>query len=546
MATYSPGFQGSETSGVRIFIYRLLEDPVVEFRDKRSTVELISPYTDPKVVSVSTSKSMGEVDNPFSIVLKSTEDLTEWFIDADWVDIEFTKHGDIHHVMRGVIDEVRESVMVNKRATDRTFTITGREYGKIWSDTPLFFNKFIGENVVGAAVQKAFSMGGKEVPFGDPRKVVKGMLFNFLRSDAEEIAQVQGVDQDLSLFDEVLKRNITEEQLLADLTSDENTDDTGLVTRQLAEKRIGKASWYLPAMPGIKYGSFFVDNIYYKKPLRMFPERTSPEISLMNIEDGSLWELAKEWSDPHFCELYPDLLDSGTLDYIKSPKDRYRTRMGVILRDKPFMTRHATKGSSSSGSIDNSEWFNLPEASVPEQAISMMNLGRGGTSRLNAFFLAPKLTQELKIDGINLQLPVWDVTDITQRGIRRLDVISPYIVVYENEDGLVGMTQSQRERLVDWYALGPYMYNGTINLSIGMPDIRIGSKLKLVRGFSEDNIIFYVEGVSHSWDLDTGMQTSVTVTHGFKGTDTDRRNAVVEIPNRFRHAIKIKDPKKKK
>jgi len=188
----------------------------------------------------------------------------------------------------------------------------------------------------------------------------------------------------------------------------------------------------------------------------------------------------------------------------------------VVYRDKPFP--FSTKsGEITLPSGTNSAWFQLPKFVIPRETIKSMNIGRGGAERFNTFFVVPMLQQETIGQLPQLVQPLWNKNDILAHGLRRFDVSSKY---YALGAELITLTNMQREMVRDWYSMNPYLYNGTIELGMGMPDVKIGTRVVIPGATSEEqDETFYVESVSNSWSFGAGIKTTLGVTRGWRGTD---------------------------
>ena len=483
-----PGFQKSETSSAEVTIYSQSGDPVI-YRSE-GMQELIGRHReDPNhsLISVTTNKSL-EGTGTFVITLKPAQGakLTPFdqFVDDDWVDIVFTRHGRRWHTMRGLIDRIeRTKTVAGNGATSTTYTITGRDFQKVWEQTPIWFNRFTLENVEGAWAYKVYS----NIPNlgGNPAKLVQAFLIGWLQ-------QFGGV---------------------------------------------GRANWDMPKMPN-SAGNFLVDIAGANADINFtgvtlqnfntdgftnYPPRYAIDPSLMS-PSGTLWTLAKEWSDPAFCELFCDLGKQGTQLLPDEEVDLTDGTMCVFFRDRPFpMTSSVVDDeynkADALGLNKDSAWFALPTHTISRQEIQQDIVGREGTERMNAFFVSPQLQQELvAAGGVELMQPLWNKEDIRKHGFRRYDVYSHY----KTQNGkLLTLSTVQRYMLQNWYAMNPYLLSGTINLGHGRPEIRIGTRIRIPGDTGDNNRdeTYYVEGVSNSWKFGVGIRTALTVTRGFIGTD---------------------------
>jgi len=471
-----PGFQGSETSNARVHVYQHGDDPIILNGIAGATEIEGRRASDPSscLVSVQTSKALGAPSGSFVLTVKGSKavgnEVFEWLADDDWIDVVFYRHDQPWHVMRGLVDEVRQSTVVSGTgATVETYTISGRDFAKIWEITPVWFSPYADNDLVTDAVgHKTFDALPSVV--GDPPTAVKAYLKSFL----EAVSQNAGVN------------------------------------------------WNPPkGMPAIENDSFlesvgFDDSAYSNIPAR---KQFNPNYMMPS---GTLWQLAQQHSDPLFTELYADLLPNNDAFAAElasgDPVGLGDAKMTVVIRDKPF------PNVAESGKDDN--WGGLPLAIVPRQQIKSADLGKSGLERFNAFFVASLLHQEQTgKDALSIIAPLINLEEIKRHGMRRMDVQSQ--MAPDALDFGV-MAEQQRKIIRDWYALNPYLISGTINLGMGRPDIRIGTRIAIpgVAADQSDMETYYVEQVSHSWQYGSGLKTTLGVTRGWIGDDSTYRDAL--------------------
>lgn len=484
-----PGFQGSETTSVEVTIYNQGDDPIVltggttEFQTHRHGPVSGPGTSTPSLTGVNTFKALGAPSGSFNLTAKSFRpnpnfiDLFDQIVDDDWVDIVFTRHGRKYHTMRGLVDDVRrDRVVSGTGATSEVFTISGRDFGKVWEITPVWFSPQARENVHGHVAAKVFTskaeledsgVAGDSLVLENPAAAVRGYMFGFL----EELSG------------------------------------------------LGRANWNPPdTVPNIINGSF-IESLYLNVDrFSNVPERIGIDPNFI-MAGGTLWDLAKEWSDPLFTELFVDLLPDGDPAYVNRqqgdelPIDQ--TKMTVVYRDIPFpIVGEEWTGDSGS----SSPWFSLPLYIIPRESIRSFNIGRSGAERFNAFFVTSPLHQEaLGANAIDIIAPLWDKEDILRHGLRRFDVSSKYGAAGAE---LLNLVEQQRTAIRDWYAINPYLFNGTLELGMGIPDIRVGMRARVPGATTEDHDeTYYVESVGHNWTYGPGLKTTLGVTRGWRGKD---------------------------
>lgn len=487
-----PGFQGSETSSAELVIYTQKGDPVVfvganQERDERidlSGRKLEDPQ--PALLSLGTHKGMGSPSGKWQATLKPSgragENLFNRILDDDWVDITFSRHGRRWHTMRGLIDEVRKTTTVaGTGATTQAFQLTGRDFGKIFEITPIWFSIFTDDAISGGVSYKVF--GGQTNIQGDPFATVRGFLEGFL----QELAGA------------------------------------------------GRAIWqFPPTMPNALGGGTFVDNLHFvSDEFSNDPARVGLNPNYL-MPQGTVWEMAQEWSDPMFHELFVDTLPPFPEVNLANEFEADDILHTVVFRDRPFP---AVEDGPNGETGKDGQWYRLPLHIIPRQSIINNDVGRSGLERFNAFFMAPQIAQEVvKAGAIDLYEPLWSPDDILRHGLRRFDVMSKYTSA--NAD-LLTLSSRLRTRVRDWYCINPYLLNGTINLAIGAPNIHIGNRVRIPGTHGPDfDETYYVESVDHNWSFGPGLRTSLGVTRGWIGTEDSYLDALgllagnYEIPKR--------------
>jgi len=487
---YKPGFQESTHSGVRVTIYQHGIDPVVAFPiggtfplDGRKRSD-----DAPSVIGVNTSKDMGSASGSFSIQLKPSavaESLLDRLEDDDWVDIEFLEHNRPYHVMRGLLDEIRSTKAVGGHgATMESFTLTGRDFGKIWETTPVWFSPLATNDIISQAVAIEVFNGIPGV-LGNPAQAVEAYLKSFLEQSSQQAGP----------------------------------------------------NWNPPrGMPGIIKDSFIPSVNFSSGGFRNVPERINFNKNYLQ-PNGTLWDLAVQHSDPLFCEVYADLQPHGNPYGAEianrtamEPKD---TKMTVTVRDKPFPISRTTQQMLP----DYYEGI-VPLIEIKRQDVLTADVGRSGIERFNAFYVASLILQEeMGSEALTLLSPLIDLEDVKLHGLRRMDVQSSCAPSAKNINAGL-MAEQQRHLIRDWYCLNPYFLSGTITLGRGHPEIHIGNRV-IIPGASISRTeqlkdeIYYVESVSNNWQFGTPTQTVLGVTRGWRGDDDSYRRTLNQMVTKY-------------
>jgi len=487
-----PGFCDSDHTYPEIIIYQHGVDPVVLDAAIVSLDGQQMSDGGASIFSVTTRKDLGAASGTFSISLKpskSSEELFKTIVDDAWIDIILHKNDQSFHVMRGLVDEIRRNRRVSgSGATSEVYTISGRDFGKIWEQTPVWFSPYDKGFLSGATSTLVFE--GNPKNWDSPGKAPISLLKAFMRI----LTETTGVD------------------------------------------------WAPPpAMPGVIPGSFTANISFGDDPTGMSKYyQDLPPTKQFNpsgmIPDGMMWDLAKEYSDPMFTELYVDLLPFGdpfsNRMSLGDPFSVLETKMTVVLRNKPFPILPL---SSFPGYV--STWMKLPTHMLARQEIVSDDIGRSGYERYNTFYAAQRMLVETQAaDALYMMGSLSSAESVNKHGIRRLDIQSCAVPTGPVSDPLV---KHQRNLIRDWYCMNPYLLSGTFQLGHGRPDIKIGNKLYL-RGQksvnpldTEPDEIYYIETVDHTWTAGPGLRTNIGVTRGWIGLEVEYMAALAQVVARY-------------
>lgn len=516
------GFQGSETSRAEVTIYSHGDEPgLFQLGDKFTLHGPFATGGAPTLVRVETNKSLGVAAGTFSFDVKADRaglSIVGSVSDDDWVDIVFTRWGVKTHVMRGQIDDIRRATVVDASgATTDVLRISGRDFGRIFELTPIWFD-IITDGALGAGAT-ARVLESNAAFFADPATTTESLLAGFL-------SEVQG---------------------------------------------IGRANWELPpSLPSLiaeaDGTATFAKNIcFFDTDFVNHPERSNAiDFSIFPGENQSIWEFAMAWADLPICEVYTDLLatftegapviaDTGkpqpsfsvprdTVDYSTPQNDPIEpvnldpdlSVMSVVFRDRPFPTLTRVKDDGVTPEpISEGPWFTrLKVYEVTPQHVTFRDVGRSGAERKNAFYAAPRLVHELTGGYFDYNGPLWNPDDMKRHGFRRDDTTFNYVSGAGGD--LLKLSQIYRQRMRDFHCMNHLFLHGSIMLGHGRPDIRIGHKLRILGATEDENETYYIETVKNAWALAGGVRTTVGVTRGWVGSDLLLIETFNEIVSAYR------------
>lgn len=478
-----------------IVVYPRHTDPILVRPKGESEESTESNSLGMRLLSVETQKSLGahgtwtaEVKVPRS----RRRDFEQAIVDGDWVDVVMQRGRRRHHVMRGLLDSIDpiESLGSSSSAATLMYRLSGQDHGVIFDSTQLWFSVFSEENVMGGAHLRASALVGKLFGLGGVRETITGLLFGFLA--------------ELSTY--------------------------------------GRALWNLPAqMPG-------GDRPFAQACARLYdpsvddPARIATGAATMTYENGLIWRLAQEWSDPQWNELWCDLARTAPANAVvagdlmdsidqSASWDQYvlhdtdalepaDTQMAVFLRRRPFPT------AEDPGGLSAGAWSQLPTAIISPSEIDTAPRHRSGAERFNVFEVLPATLQEIAAKSVDLLAPLMDQEDMRYRGPRPMTMRSRYHADLSQGGSDDTLAATQRRILRDWHCLNPYLYSGTIDLATLRPGIRIGTRAcvtenptHLSGSDAERDLTYYVEEVGHRWVAPGRGTTKLSVTRGYQGDD---------------------------
>lgn len=502
-------------------------DPFQPERDTARPVHVnwIADEADAGLVNFQWSKDMGQPAGRWTATFKElpTGGSLDFrsISDGDWVDIGVLRNGLMIPLCRGMVDAVREHTRSAQGATVRTWLVTGRDHGLIW-DYPITWTSVwvqtlgeISRGIMTTAVKGA--VGGRpdkifailtEAAFGTGRSAGQWEL-------PPALADLVGGK---TCFWDVLKvvpfaasRNHPMLGLRGSYWNEALLWNTGAQTLHQALQ-----TWCNPLLNELYYDLLL--------PAGFLPKNNLNDFLLARGADteSSIPLRAREGFQPP-RSLAPK--------FSLSPNDTQFGQMAAFIRERPFLS--TVEGS-------DSMWFSLPTWTIPDWLILQADLGRGGHERYNLFELLADIGMGPSQEQPPQAKPVWNKVDIKMHGLRVMQQSTHFLAQLESTGPADWFAERKTwlQLLVDWYAPSPYLRQGQITVKAILPEVRIGHRLIIDPGGSEDQREqFYVEGVAFDYNFPPGGgSTTFTVTHGFQGTDGDYLSAVKDASAFFEEA----------
>lgn len=233
-------------------------------------------------------------------------------------------------------------------------------------------------------------------------------------------------------------------------------------------------------------GTKLLDRIHLSLSAR--PDYTILDVSGLLNYQGSLWQLLKEIQNSPFNELFWEMDDSG-----------YPT---LYLRPTPF---------------NKDKWTKLPYTEIIDEEYVGDSIGRSDleTYTLYSVNCMTMLSSENQTNSFGY-VPLWYPAYFPKYGIRRLDAVSLYTMYASAEDAETTEAKCLEgtKDLFNWNIKNNSMFNGNITVR-GSNRYKVGTRTKLLC----DGLEFYIEGVSHMFNIYDSYKTNLAVTRGLVPSD---------------------------
>ena len=355
---------------------------------------------------------------------------------------------------------------------DADFVVSGRDFGVVYVENNIFFNKLYSEGKFQEAI-------GGQLKATD-LKDVAGLLKIFHQGFFSPADLGFGVENAGSLLKNVPVQWLLPQKLFQAL---------GLQPRNNAP--------YYGNIPGL------LDN--FKQTLCSYPV-ASP----MTLVNGNAWDRLKAYSIQEFHELFPETDSNGhpRLNFRYIP---WRTSDGEKLgKLKPLVQAFTS----------------LPRVKLPAVDLISFELGEDMHSRYNYFFL----TIENAMFDANASL--WAFTDqspqtgfpriqansIRRHGLRLMFRQIDALIIQGKEQTDPDLLMLHNELMVEYHNQEIFMENGTITI-VGNPEVKLGKVLEFEANTPYNGgKLFYIEGYADHFisdDKGAGFWTqTLTLTRG--------------------------------
>jgi hypothetical protein len=418
------------------------------------------------IVGFQTSKNKLAPSGTWSMTVKRPDRMTheQWMAlwpdpEGTWVELDWICNGQTISGMLGNIDSVSSAVMTDAGgALSGTYTITGRDHGKVFENTTLWINLFD-----------------------------SGAILNNVAMYQTMEARIDGTP---------------------------SYHVRSLIEAWIGNNRLTEKQWTLP--PSLGNGRAFFDLLDLTNITPMTPADgmlIDPTLIDIARAGSSLWATMNEYANLLLNELFIDLapvpgspLLSGWRPSVFMRRMPFPTRTSRVSWDV-LRTRSLSPNDVKSESVvrgGDANRFNYWQLRLEPQNYAT-----------DAIVQTP--TGSPGLPGSN---PVWSLESIRTHGLRRWEQSTKYLQL-DNEGLRRTHAQMAAQWLLlchDWYVVAPYQRSGTVTTTRAFPEIRIGERLRLnranTRTGSPSYVDYYVEGVSTSWVHGQAGTTQINVTRG--------------------------------
>jgi hypothetical protein len=357
-------------------------------------------------------------------------------------------------VMFGLIDSITESVMrTGDGSREETYTINGSDFMKVLTMTSTYINIHEGDGTL------------PMVPLYDAA-----------------ISKIVGRP------DEIVEQ---------------------IVHSWLGNEGIADKQWKMPASLGGRYFFDFLELIFDKLRGTVYdPTLYQPDQWM----GKPLWGSLESYSNSILNELFTRLDTQVPYDGVGGGHPQPQ----LVLRERPFP----------SGDLGTFAYRALPTHKVSPTDVTARNMTKGAPeSRFNYWLLDASglvgngfgVLSEIQKSagrekGFPGSIPVYNTEDMRKHGFRQWKESTRYFPFREDKQWFLHSAR-WLQLLHDWYSIAPFEQSGSLTLGHLHPLIQIGERIEELRS-NGDKIVYYVEGVSHSWSYPGAGSTTLNLTRG--------------------------------
>lgn len=213
-----------------------------------------------------------------------------------------------------------------------------------------------------------------------------------------------------------------------------------------------------------------------------FEFKKYPKEHLINVQSftsfsGSLWNFLKELENAPFNETYWE-----------------------VIGDRPTMVHRPTP-------FNKDEWTGLQRTTIKDYELVSNETGRGDIETYTVFHVNVSI---MGMDTKAVCPPLWYPPHYPKYGLRMMDQATIYEIQNDDGNGKFEPKVYQTD-LFNFYVKNNVMENGSLVVK-GSNKYKVGERIIL----ESENMEYYVEGVSHSFNMYSSWTTSLNVTRGLQ------------------------------
>ena len=428
-----------------------------------------------RIVGVTTTKGLGGASGTFQITMKKPTDQNQSWAqlfpapEGVWVRITYIIDGERRPLLWGMIDSIVENVQrQGSGARTETYTITGRDIGKVFEDTKTIVNLFAVSSIeMFAAMLQAYNT---QPALGPPDVVIRDILKRWLGNNG------------------LASRQYRLPQSLAKIAGVENFYDAlNLDTIQKMDRGHGETL----------------------------------DMSILNPDQqggAALWDILQQYCNGLINEMWLDLA------YDQNKK---AWRPAFYLRERIFRT----EGVGGLTLWDNAPIFDLKLGMVRGWQLAKGGAAnRYNYWLLHGGVLGDQYSTQALTHSIGKEpykpgaIPIINLDSMQRHGIRPYVVTTNFLPLYKREkdengelkeigQNFITLAANWLKRAHDWYGVAPGQLSGTITTTRLLPGLRVGERVREER-HNGSRVVYYIESVTHNWSYPGAGTSTITVTHG--------------------------------
>ena len=524
---------------VVVFHYKRQSFPAVNFGSfpKENDVFLQEVVViEDEITSVNVSKQLGAAAGSFEVEMLPARNFKKMISPGDWALVYLYNgaHENIdpknipneNIVMVGNVDRIHRTRRRNEDSDklETRFVISGRDHGKVFAETDLFFNPYIA-NSQNAKVIEAMLVTKGLLLSGSPDTLTNSILDVFISSSGAALTFGSLKGQKT----EPINQWKIPRDLFNVLNKGSESFGTNLTSAQ------GFPTGAAGASSPTSIGDSLFRNV--TKNLPGFKQRSF----LTTRGNGNLWSLLEQNSNPMVNEMFTEI-DRGPVS--EGSKSGGPIRLAFFLRPRPNsplfkFTPQANFVSSLNGAFtDLNEIAQNSAIVITQDQIQYDNLGKDGRTRFNMLWQTPKLTGDAKTNeyanvqpyiGTGPSLPMLDTASVQMYGLKKLQPDLDF--AYETNSPNVGSVQLQKQfmnQVYDMHRFNHMYETGTISTN-GLY-VEIGRVLKVTstKFPSLPPKLYYIEGYDHEWSFPNRWTTTMKVTRGQYETNGTKQASFID------------------